>query len=253
MPSSASPARSRLIYVLLLPLLLSAKEGKGCKGCKPDPGPDAVPVDTHVDVAQPLQVVSMSPSEGPPGTALTARVDGAGFVAGAVVKVGPAQMTGVTVVDANTIRGTVPGLPAGAYDVIVKNPDGVEARLRSGLTIVAPTESTTSCEAITVYFDFDKFVVRDDARQLIDAQLGCLSRLTGRIQVDGHADERGTTDYNLSLAEKRGETVRKYLVAAGVPAGRLRVTSYGEERPAATGHDEASYSKNRRVEVHAER
>lgn len=254
MPSPASsPARSRLIYLLLLPLLISAKEGKGCKGCKPDPGPEAIPTDTKIDVTKSLQVVAISPSEGPPGTSLTARIDGAGFVAGATVKVGPADLSGVSVVDANTIRGTVPGLPAGAYDVVVRNPDGTEARLRSGLTIVAPVDLGAECATVTVYFDFDKFVVRDDARLEIDSKLSCLQRLTGRIQIDGHADERGTTDYNLSLGEKRADVVRKYLAAGGVSGSRIRVTSYGEERPAVNGHDEGAYARNRRVEIHADR
>lgn len=253
MPSPALPARTRLLYLLLLPLLISAKEGKGCKGCIPDPGPDAIPVDTKIDVAQTLQVVSMNPSEGAPGTSLTARIDGAGFAAGATVKVGPASMSGLSVVDANTIRGTIPGLPAGSYDVIVRNPDGVEAKLRGGLTIVAPVDANVSCTAITVYFDFDKFVVRDDARIAIDSQIACLQRLTGRVQLDGHADERGTTDYNLSLGEKRADTVRRYLAGAGVPGSRIRVTSYGEERPASNGHDDAAFALNRRVEIHADR
>lgn len=253
MPVPASPARSRLVYLLLLPLLISAKEGKGCKGCKPDPGPEAVPVDTKIDVAQALQVVAISPSEGEPGVPLTARIDGAGFASGATVRVGPATMSGLSVVDENTIRGTIPGLPAGAYDVVVRNLDGSEAKLRGGLTIVASADLSDNCSAITVYFDFDQWVVRDDARQKIDAQLACLKRLSGRVQVDGHADERGTIDYNLSLGEKRADTVRRYLAAAGVPGSQLRVTSYGEERPAVNSREESAFALNRRVEIHADR
>jgi peptidoglycan-associated lipoprotein len=67
-------------------------------------------------------------------------------------------------------------------------------------------------------------------------------------RVEGHADERGTNEYNLALGERRAKTVQDYLANLGVKAGRLNLISYGEEKPAVDGHDESAFSKNRRVE-----
>ncbi|MFO1352352.1 MAG: OmpA family protein [Gammaproteobacteria bacterium] len=67
--------------------------------------------------------------------------------------------------------------------------------------------------------------------------------------LEGHADERGTREYNIGLGDRRGEAVRRLMLAQGVSPRQLNVVSYGEERPAATGHDEASYGLNRRVEI----
>ena len=69
------------------------------------------------------------------------------------------------------------------------------------------------------------------------------------MQVEGHADERGTTDYNLALGQRRADTVKRHLVAKGVSPSRLATRSMGEERPVSRGHDEGAWSKNRRVEL----
>jgi peptidoglycan-associated lipoprotein len=68
-----------------------------------------------------------------------------------------------------------------------------------------------------------------------------------KVTVEGHCDERGTSEYNLALGERRATTAYQYLARLGVPSGMLSMISYGKERPLATGHDEASYAKNRRV------
>jgi peptidoglycan-associated lipoprotein len=99
-----------------------------------------------------------------------------------------------------------------------------------------------------VYFDFDRYnikpefeqVIRDNARKLMaDGSLAVI--------VEGHCDERGTTEYNLALGERRARAVRDALVGAGVSANQLETVSAGEERPVAFGHDEASWSQNRRA------
>lgn len=101
-----------------------------------------------------------------------------------------------------------------------------------------------------VYFDFDSFEVRPDYRPLIEQQAQALLANPGsRIILEGHADERGTREYNIGLGELRGEAVRRLLIALGVPPQQISVISYGEERPAANSHDESSYALNRRVEM----
>ena len=101
-----------------------------------------------------------------------------------------------------------------------------------------------------VYFDFDSYTVRDDARPVIDANAKILTaNKTAKLAVEGHTDERGGREYNLSLGQKRAEAVVRALTLAGATDGQLEATSFGKERPAVAGSDEAAYAKNRRVEL----
>ncbi len=101
-----------------------------------------------------------------------------------------------------------------------------------------------------VYFDFDSYTVRDDARPVIDANAKVLAaNKTAKLAVEGHTDERGGREYNLSLGQKRAEAVVRALTLAGATDGQLEATSFGKERPAMAGSDEAAYAKNRRVEL----
>ncbi len=101
-----------------------------------------------------------------------------------------------------------------------------------------------------VYFDFDSYTVRDDARPVIDANAKVLAaNKTAKMAVEGHTDERGGREYNLSLGQKRAEAVVRSLSLAGATDGQLEATSFGKERPAVAGSDEAAYAKNRRVEL----
>ena len=101
-----------------------------------------------------------------------------------------------------------------------------------------------------VYFDFDSYSVRDDARPVIDANAKVLAaNKTKKLAAEGHTDERGGREYNLSLGQKRAEAVVRALSLAGATEGQLEATSFGKERPAVSGSDEAAYAKNRRVEL----
>ena len=101
----------------------------------------------------------------------------------------------------------------------------------------------------TVYFDFDKFNLRADAKASLDANYALLNEFPDAIvKVEGHCDERGTVEYNLSLGEKRAKAVMDYLVGKGIAAARLSIISYGKERPIDPGHSEAAWGKNRRAE-----
>jgi peptidoglycan-associated lipoprotein len=100
-----------------------------------------------------------------------------------------------------------------------------------------------------VYFAYDSFTLDDAARAALDGNAKLLRDNPAlNPSVDGHADERGTVEYNQALGQKRAEAVQQYLTDAGIAAARLRVISYGKERPADEGHDEAAWAKNRRVE-----
>jgi len=101
-----------------------------------------------------------------------------------------------------------------------------------------------------VYFDFDKAAIRPDSEEALRAHAAFLASKAGaKVRVEGHADERGTREYNMALGERRAKAIVTFLTANGANAGQLEVVSYGEERPAVDGHDEGSWSQNRRGEL----
>jgi peptidoglycan-associated lipoprotein len=104
-------------------------------------------------------------------------------------------------------------------------------------------------EGDRVFFEFDKSAVTAAEAAKLDKQIAWLSQnenASVRIVVEGHCDPRGTSEYNLGLGKRRAEAVKAYLVSKGVSADRVDTVSYGKERPAVVGTDEAAYSKNRR-------
>lgn len=105
----------------------------------------------------------------------------------------------------------------------------------------------------TVYFDYDKDDLDDGDRATLKANADWLkSHATRTIRIEGHCDERGTIKYNLALGERRANAVREYMTSLGIDASRIRIVTYGEERPADPGHNEAAWGKNRRAEFAVE-
>ena len=101
-----------------------------------------------------------------------------------------------------------------------------------------------------VYFDFDSFVVKDEYKPVIDANAKALAADRKRhVTVEGHTDERGGREYNLALGQKRAEAVAKALSLLGARGSQVEAVSFGKERPAVEGHDEAAWAKNRRAEI----
>ncbi|QDX30628.1 peptidoglycan-associated lipoprotein Pal [Dickeya poaceiphila] len=99
-----------------------------------------------------------------------------------------------------------------------------------------------------VYFDLDKYDIRPDFAQMLDAHAAFLrSNPSYKVTIEGYADERGTPEYNIALGERRANAVQMYLQGKGVSADQISVVSYGKEKPAVLGHDEAAWSKNRRA------
>ena len=104
--------------------------------------------------------------------------------------------------------------------------------------------------AHVVFFDYDSFVVRSEARPVIESHARFLQTNKQRkANLEGHTDERGGREYNLALGQKRAEAVRQALGLLGVPESQLEAVSYGKEKPAAQGGSEADLAKNRRVEI----
>ena len=99
-----------------------------------------------------------------------------------------------------------------------------------------------------IHFDFDKSFIRDDAKPTLGKVAAYLKKNPdAKLQIEGHCDERGTSEYNMALGQRRADSAKKYLVNLGVAGSRLSTISYGEERPADPGHNEGAWAKNRRA------
>lgn len=113
----------------------------------------------------------------------------------------------------------------------------------------AAVEAAVKPVANVVYFEFDKYDLTPESRATLLAHAEKLKGGSVAVRLEGHADERGSREYNMALGEKRAKAVKEFLALQGVKAASLETVSYGEERPVATGHEETSYSQNRRVEI----
>jgi peptidoglycan-associated lipoprotein len=101
-----------------------------------------------------------------------------------------------------------------------------------------------------VYFDYDSFQIKAESQPIIEAHARFLRAHPQRkVSLEGHTDERGGREYNLALGQKRAEAVRRALALLGVADGQMEAVSFGKEKPAVTGSDEASWAQNRRVEI----
>ena len=101
-----------------------------------------------------------------------------------------------------------------------------------------------------VYFDFDTDAVRSDYAALIQAHASYLAQNRNRnVRLEGHADERGSREYNMALGQRRANAVRKATTVLGVGNERIETISFGEDKPKSTGHDESAWAQNRRVEI----
>jgi peptidoglycan-associated lipoprotein len=99
-----------------------------------------------------------------------------------------------------------------------------------------------------IYFNFDKASLTSDSKELISEYIN-FAKNAKAIRLEGHCDERGTREYNLALGEKRAIEVKNYLIIKGVSSSKIKVVSYGEEKPEKLGSDESSWKENRRVEI----
>lgn len=127
---------------------------------------------------------------------------------------------------------------------------GVDQRGVAGVQVPATSGNQPAAMQRVIYFDYDSFEVKADAAALLEANARYLNANRNvRVALEGHTDERGGREYNLALGQKRAEAVRRALSLLGVQDGQMEAVSFGEEKPAATGLDEAAWAKNRRVEI----
>ena len=130
------------------------------------------------------------------------------------------------------------------------SPSGAQTGVASVVVDKAGSGMGPAGTSHVVFFDYDSFVVRADARPVIESHARFLQANKQRkANLEGHTDERGGREYNLALGQKRAEAVRQALSLMGVPDSQLEAVSYGKEKPAAPGSAEADLAKNRRVEI----
>lgn len=144
-----------------------------------------------------------------------------------------------------------PVVPETPPQPTVDNTAGVEnADALAGDTTASMGPTGELLSKRIVYFDFDRAEIRADSQGVVAAHAAYLSKNPNqKVRLEGHADERGSREYNIGLGERRGQTVRRALALQGVAEAQLSTVSYGEERPAAAGSDEQAYGLNRRVEI----
>ncbi len=118
----------------------------------------------------------------------------------------------------------------------------------SGFSQLDDPQSPLSVRVI--YFEYDSSEIRSEFRSAIEAHAAYLSQNADTtVTLEGHADERGSREYNLALGERRAQSIKQQMLLLGASSSQIRLVSYGEERPEIDGHDEASWQQNRRVEI----
>jgi peptidoglycan-associated lipoprotein len=135
--------------------------------------------------------------------------------------------------------------------------DAAMARARADSLAAAKANAASAAGAVdprsvitaTIFFDYDASDIRDDARPLLEAKVPVLAANPGvRLRISGHADDRGSDEYNLALGQRRAAALKRWLGQRGITEDRILLASYGEERPACTTVDETCWVKNRRAE-----
>jgi peptidoglycan-associated lipoprotein len=112
----------------------------------------------------------------------------------------------------------------------------------------AAAEAAANLDTV-FYFDFDQATLSTDSRTALDGHVAVLSTNDSKVRLEGHADERGTREYNIALGERRANAVANYLIVNGVARYRIESVSYGEESPVSSASNESAWGQNRRVEI----
>jgi peptidoglycan-associated lipoprotein len=215
-----------------LALLVGATLLAAGAGCKKSPKPPTLipsKQPTVVDNPQPIK-----PTELPPGKTGT----GPGTGAGTGGTLGNDPTAGRNLNDPGT------GANPTGNPIDPKDASQVISRFDPNLP-----EHPEILKAETVYYDLDRSTVKASERPKLDRVATYMkNNTTALLRVEGNCDERGTEDYNRSLGERRALSAREYLVNAGVAPDRITTVTYGEDKPAETGHDEAAWGKNRRAD-----
>lgn len=119
---------------------------------------------------------------------------------------------------------------------------------QAGRCTDAMAASRSMCDLTRIHFEFNRARVTSEGRAALQDVAECIKSKSGTITIEGHADERGTEEYNLALGDKRARATRKYLMSLGVPRSKMRIITKGETQPIESGHNESAWAANRRAE-----
>ncbi|MDH5377676.1 MAG: peptidoglycan-associated lipoprotein Pal [Gammaproteobacteria bacterium] len=141
------------------------------------------------------------------------------------------------------------GTPEKKDDTVVVEPKPVvEEKIVEEKIVEAPPEENPLLKELKIYFDFDKSDIKPEFKAIIEAHAQNLAKNSNlSLKIEGHCDERGTTEYNMALGERRAASVSKMLTLMGASASQISTVSFGEERPEKEGHDESAWRWNRRA------
>jgi peptidoglycan-associated lipoprotein len=166
----------------------------------------------------------------------------------------PIQETEVPSIGESQVKGadvTVPSPAepsAGAAEPVAAPPIPTPSVPTPEPAVVAAAPKAPELTLKDIFFDFDQAILREDSRKtLADNAQWLRANPSAKLTIEGHCDERGSSEYNLALGERRARATREYLVAAGIAEGRISTISYGKERPFVLGHDESAWKWNRRA------
>ena len=142
------------------------------------------------------------------------------------------------------------GKPGGPPVAAPKPDTGVRPLVEKPLGAAALKDPGNILSRRSVYFDFDSNLVKDEFRPLVTAHARYLQQNPGaKMRIEGHADERGSREYNIALGQRRSEAVKQMMQLLGARADQIESVSFGEEKPRGMGHDEASWAENRRDDI----
>jgi peptidoglycan-associated lipoprotein len=239
--------RTSRTFVLLISVIAFAAIGGGCK--KKVAAPPPAPAPAPPPAAPPTVTLNAAPASVNPGQTVTLswsstnatdlNIDpGVGKVAPqGATPVNPTQSTTYTI----TATGAGGSATASAHVEVTAPPAPAAA--------APPSVSELFEQNVKdAFFDFDKSDVREDARAVLTKDAEFLrSYPQVRVSIEGHCDERGSTEYNLGLGQRRAEAAKNYLISLGVSADRMETVSWGKERPVCTEHNEDCWQRNRRA------
>jgi peptidoglycan-associated lipoprotein len=235
------------MFALLLGLILTGVLMGGCKKkvAATPPAPPPPPPE------QPTVTLNASPASVNPGGSVTLSWSSTNAtdldIEPGVGKVAPQGSTPVNPTTSTTYTITATG--AGGSATATAHVDVNAAPAPAPASAAAPNMSELFSQNVQdAFFDLDKSDLREDARVALTKDAEFLrSYPQVRVSLEGHCDERGSTEYNLGLGQRRAEAAKNFLISLGISADRMETTSWGKERPSCTEHDEACWQQNRRA------
>ncbi len=233
---------------LLIGLVALAVFAGGCKKKVAATPPAAPPVPTP----QPTVTLNASPSTVNPGQTVTLSWSSTNAtdleIQPAVGKVAPQGSTPENPTQSTTYTITATGAGGSATASASVNVNAPSAPAAMAPTAQPSVSDLFDQNVKDAYYDLDKSDLREDARAALTKDAEFLrSYPQAKVSIEGHCDERGSTEYNLGLGQRRAEAAKNYLISLGIPADRMETTSWGKERPFCAEHDESCWQQNRRA------